>query len=71
MDALTIVLTVTASESESFGQLAADALANVAALPEFREGSYESGTVFPVVNGVRVQAVYQFAERLAAEGAGA
>lgn len=58
MNTLTIVLTVTATESEEFGAKAAAALAEVAALPEFREGTYDNGHVFATKNGTRVLAQY-------------
>jgi hypothetical protein len=60
MDVLTIVLTVTNdSESEEFAAKAASALAHVANLPEFKEGTYDSGTTFQAPNGVTARADYR------------
>ena len=60
MDFLTISLTVISeSESEEFAAKAASALAHVATLQEFKEGTYDSGTVFQAPNGVKVTAVYR------------
>lgn len=68
MDYLTITLTVVnESESEEFAAKAAAALAHVAALPEFKEGTYASGTTFSAPNGVRVAADYHMALGVKAE----
>ncbi len=66
MNRLTITLVVVASDSEEFGAKAAAALAHVAALPEFKEGTYEPGKTWVAPNGVAVRADY-----LVEEGVGA
>ena len=67
MDRLTIMLTVVnRSESEDFASKAAEALAHVAALPEFKEGTYDPGYTIQAPNGVTVRADYKLDEDIAA-----